>query len=64
MRTAKTVTLSQEHIRDVDLLSRLEGVSFSNMVDRILQEYLRREDVQQRIAAASAVLTPAEREER
>jgi hypothetical protein len=63
VRTAKTVTLSQEHIRDVDLLSRIEGVSFSNMVDRILQEYLRRADVRERIAIAASVLTPAERED-
>lgn len=52
MRRAKTVTLSQESIYQVDLLSRVEAVSFSNLVDRVLQEYLRQPEVQKRIARA------------
>ena len=59
MRNAKSVTLSPENIRDIDLLSRLEGVSFSNLVDRVLQEYLHRPDVRERLAKALEVFQPA-----
>jgi len=60
VRNAKSVTLSPDNIRDIDLLSRLEGVSFSNLVDRILQEYLHRPDVRQRVSKAAEVFQPAE----
>lgn len=59
MRNAKSVTLSPENIRDIDLLSRLEGVSFSNLVDRVLQEYLHRPEVRDRVTKAAEVFQPA-----
>lgn len=59
VRNAKSVTLSPENIRDIDLLSRLEGVSFSNLVDRVLQEYLHRPDVRERLTKATEVFQPA-----
>lgn len=38
----KSITLEKEIIRKIEELARKEGRSFSNMIQRILEDYLER----------------------